>query len=131
MQEVLFLLPIEVHLILKICLDPHVFCSGFWDEASLQKSPNKPSAVSKSNSTSAVNTNKQVIKQNKSKTRKEEQQVMKLFSNGPASDEFTEWCTNALKKLNSTVDSKDKFFLLEALLVIYFSCSSYIYKFLT
>jgi len=77
---------------------------GFWDEASLQKSPNKPSSVSKSNSTSAVNASKQIVKQNKSKTKKEEQQVMKLFSNGPATDEFTEWCTIALKKLNSTVD---------------------------
>ncbi|KAF5274864.1 hypothetical protein FQA39_LY07046 [Lamprigera yunnana] len=77
---------------------------GFWDEASIQKSPNKPSSVTKSSSTSAVNINKQVVKPNKCKTKKDEQHVMKLFSNGPATDEFTEWCTSALKKLNSTVD---------------------------
>ncbi|KAF5296951.1 hypothetical protein FQR65_LT10103 [Abscondita terminalis] len=77
---------------------------GFWEEASIQKSPNKPSAVSKSSSTSAVTAIKQVPKPNKCKTKKEEQHIMKLFSNGPAADEFTEWCTSALKKLNSTVD---------------------------
>lgn len=77
---------------------------GFWEEAPVQKSPNKPSTVSKSNSTSAVNVNKPVAKQTKGKTKKEEQHVIKLFSNGPATDEFTDWCTTALKKLNSTVD---------------------------
>ncbi|XP_031339420.1 GRB10-interacting GYF protein 2 isoform X2 [Photinus pyralis] len=77
---------------------------GFWEEAPVQRSPNKPSTVSKSNSTSAVNVSKPVAKQTKGKTKKEEQHVMKLFSNGPATDEFTDWCTNALKKLNSTVD---------------------------
>ncbi|KAK4887571.1 hypothetical protein RN001_003842 [Aquatica leii] len=78
--------------------------AGFWEEASIQKSPNKPSAVSKSSSTSAVTASKQILKQVKCKTKKDEQHVMKLFSNGPAADEFTEWCTSALKKLNSTVD---------------------------
>ncbi|KAK5644037.1 hypothetical protein RI129_007882 [Pyrocoelia pectoralis] len=78
--------------------------SSFWEEAPVQKSPNKPSTVSKSNSTSAVNVNKPVAKQTKGKTKKEEQHVIKLFSNGPATDEFTDWCTTALKKLNSTVD---------------------------
>lgn len=85
--------------------------SGFWDElSSSQKiTPTKPSTLSKSVSSSAINTTQtrqQQQKQSKSKTKREEQQVMKVFSNGPSHDEFTEWCIKALTDINSSVDGK-------------------------
>lgn len=85
--------------------------SGFWDEMSSQKSTqNKPSTISKSVSSNVVNTTAQTRqqpqKQTKSKAKKEEQQVMKVFSNGPSHDEFTEWCIRALTDITSTIDGK-------------------------
>lgn len=83
--------------------------SGFWDELSSQKNTqNKPSTLSKSVSSSAVNTaqSKQQPKQSKSKAKREEAQVMKVFNNGPSHDEFTEWCIRALTDINSSVDGE-------------------------
>lgn len=66
--------------------------------------------LSKSVSSSAVTTThtkqQQQQKQPKSKAKREEQQVMKVFSNGPSHDEFTEWCIKALTDINSSVDGK-------------------------
>lgn len=82
-----------------------IVLGGFWEEVPVQKSPTKPSVVTKSNSTSAViNTNKQPSK-TKSKTKKEEQQIIKLFANGPSTDVFMDWCTKVLSDIDTTVDS--------------------------
>lgn len=85
--------------------------SGFWDELSSQKGiQNKPSTLSKSVSSSVVNTTtqskQQQQKQIKSKAKREEQQVIKVFNNGPSHDEFTEWCIKALTDINSSVDGE-------------------------
>lgn len=45
---------------------------------------------------------------NKSKTKKEEAHVMKLFDKSTSNDEFTAWCTKTLATLNSDVDSEFK-----------------------
>lgn len=86
-----------------------MLASGFWDEATSQKSvQNKPSMLSKSVSSSAVVGKQQQQKPSSksSKAKREEQQVMKVFNNGPAHDEFTEWCIKALADINSSVDGE-------------------------
>ncbi|XP_022912828.1 GIGYF family protein Gyf isoform X3 [Onthophagus taurus] len=91
--------------------------AGFWDDVPTQKAPSKPSNVVKSNSTSAMVTQakpqqqpqqQQQPKVAKAKTKKEETTGSKnngsLSTNGPATEEFTQWCIKALSNVTSTVD---------------------------
>ncbi|GJQ65513.1 hypothetical protein Trydic_g7614 [Trypoxylus dichotomus] len=81
--------------------------AGFWDDSTShhQTSVHKPSSVTKSNSNSAMiaAVAKQQSKQTKTKSKKDEV-VSNKTSNGPATEEFTAWCTKALANINSIVD---------------------------
>ncbi|CAH1173798.1 unnamed protein product [Phaedon cochleariae] len=93
--------------------------AGFWDDSSSRHVSNKPSSVTKSNSTSTLSTNakqaqapkqqqqaqKQQSKQQNSKPRKEEQgKTNHNNNNGPSTDEFTDWCFNTLSNISTNVD---------------------------
>ncbi|KAJ3658723.1 hypothetical protein Zmor_010447 [Zophobas morio] len=78
---------------------------GFWDEVP-SKSSNKPSTVSKSNSTSAMTTTKQQQqKQSKNKAKKEESpKSVNNNNNNQSKDEFTDWCYKTLSNISADVD---------------------------
>lgn len=83
------------------------YSSGFWDEAPVGVAPQKPPQIN-NNSSSTGNNNKPSVapnKINKSRAKKEEQTVMKIFDkNSASSDEFTAWCMKTLASLTSDVD---------------------------
>ncbi|EFA01526.1 hypothetical protein TcasGA2_TC007086 [Tribolium castaneum] len=76
---------------------------GFWDEVPT-KASNKPSTVSKSNSTSAMTTTSKQPKQSKSKTKKEESPKSVNNNNNQTKDEFTDWCYKTLANISADVD---------------------------
>ena len=79
-------------------------------------SPKQPSTVTKvplNNSTQPIQQQPQQPQQPpnnkvvKSKTKKEEESVKKLFEQNPTkTDDFSQWCCKALDGITSTVDSK-------------------------
>lgn len=92
--------------------------SGFWDDAPLPTKPQKPhptlnnkhpvqQQINSSNGNNNKPSNAAANKVNKSRAKKEEQTVMKIFDkNSASSDEFTAWCMKTLASLTSDVDSK-------------------------
>ncbi|XP_018329970.1 GIGYF family protein CG11148 isoform X2 [Agrilus planipennis] len=91
--------------------------SGFWEETSTPKSSTqtKPSSTSTKNAVVNNQSKQASSKQSKSKAKKEEQQVMKLFGGSANStgggtggnnkqDEFMEWCTKTLCKIEASID---------------------------
>lgn len=99
---------------------------GFWDEApQVQKIQNQTlthhhhqqiaqqnvNAINKQQVVQPAhnqNAQNKIAVNNKSKTKKDEVHVMKLFdkNTGSQQDEFSAWCTKTLQTLNSEVDSK-------------------------
>lgn len=93
---------------------------GFWDDSSNKQPIQKPSSVTKSNSTNSVNVGAkqqqqsqqkqpqaQQQQQPKTKAKKEETHKMNHNNNnnGPL-DDFTNWCYRSLSNISSDVDSK-------------------------
>lgn len=111
-----------------VATDPATICSisgggggGFWDEVASQKSSlAKPSTITKSLSSGAVSA--QMKPKQKPKPKKEEQQVLKVFSSASAQDDFTEWCIKALADINSSVDGECPYFFLIMASLNTFSC---------
>jgi hypothetical protein len=85
---------------------------GFWDEVA--PSAPKPSGKSigvKAKACAAIsaagNSSSGRTSGSKTRSKKEEALVMKLFEqNVPRGDEFTQWCNKALSGLQSSVDSE-------------------------
>ncbi|XP_076220764.1 GIGYF family protein Gyf isoform X2 [Nomia melanderi] len=82
--------------------------SGFWDDptpvksSATSKQPVKQPAIVKSPS---ANQTQQSNKANKSKNKREEELVKKLFEQNTAkADDFTQWCNKALSGLQVSVD---------------------------
>nr|XP_023030042.1 GIGYF family protein CG11148 [Leptinotarsa decemlineata] len=83
---------------------------GFWDDTSNRQTANKPSTVSKSNSTNTLSTVKQQSQTQKqptksNKAKKEEAKANhNNNNNGPPMDEFTDWCHKTLSHISTNVD---------------------------
>ncbi|XP_015430986.1 PREDICTED: PERQ amino acid-rich with GYF domain-containing protein 2 isoform X2 [Dufourea novaeangliae] len=86
----------------------NIVSSGFWDDptpvksSTTSKQPAKQATTAKS---PAANQQQQSNKMNKSKSKREEELVKKLFEQNTAkTDDFTQWCNKALSGLQVSVD---------------------------
>ena len=76
---------------------------GFWDEVA----PASNKAVGSKTKSSAGNNASVKTSGGKTRSKKDEALVMKLFEqNVPRGDEFTQWCIKALSGLQASVDSE-------------------------